>query len=400
MKKIIGLLLLSFLVIFAAVPITSSAATLPTYSITDKSNPLSGAFMKFSTYNKSTKHYYVIRSYLEKFEKQKGGTLILKKGTYSVSNTLYVPSNVTIILEDGVKIVKSNVTGTKSFGPSRSIFQLIRPSLSAKKGVYGKYGGEKNISFIGKGTAIIDLRFNNDNIAIIAGHNQNIKVENIRFQNMKSGHFIEMDATSNASIKNNVFENSVASPNKNKEAINLDTPDRETQGWSQQWSKYDKTPNRYVTIEKNIFKNLDRSVGTHKYSGGSYHDHITFRQNTIENMRNDAIRVMNWSNAVIENNVFRKITDGTRNLRGILASGALNPTFQYNHFEAVARPIQFLPWQNSGPGSNYAITYNKLTEANLEALKNNTVTNSTEDFIRINSKFNIYDDTVKVYLSR
>jgi hypothetical protein len=400
MNKIIGLIfVLVLLGISTTAPIMSSAAAKSTFTITASSQPYGGAYIKSGTYNKYTKHYYLIRSFLEKFEKQKGGTLIVKKGTYTISNTLYVPSNVTLIFENGVKIVKGNATGTKLFPPSRSIFQLIRPSYSERTGVYGKYVGEKNISFIGKGTAVIDLKFNNENIAIIAGHNQNIKIENIRFQNMKSGHFIEMDATSKANIRNNMFENSIASPNLNKEAINLDTPDRSTLGWSQKWSKYDKTPNRYVMIENNTFRNLDRSVGTHKYSGGVYHDHITLRGNKIENMRNDAIRVMNWSNAVIEKNSIIKISDNSRNLRGILASGALNPMFRNNHFEALARPMQFLPWKNVGPGSNYGITYNKMNNTHIDALKTNRVVNTTEDFIRINDKFNVYDNTVRIYLS-
>jgi hypothetical protein len=179
----------------------------------------------FNTYNKYTKHYYLLRSYLEQFEKAGGGTLILTKGTYTIPKTLYVPSNVTIRLKNGVKIVKGNKTGTKKIGPNKTLFQLVKPSISLKKGVRGKYDGEKNITFIGEEKAIIDLRFEADTIAIVAGHNRNIKIQNIQFQNLKQGHFIEMDATDTALISDNEFINSRASANQNKEAINLDTPD-------------------------------------------------------------------------------------------------------------------------------------------------------------------------------
>lgn len=51
-------------------------------------------------------------------------------------------------------------------------------------------------------------------------------------------------------------------------------------------------------------------------------------------MRQDAIRVMNWSNATIENNHFENVDPGDYNSnRGIMASGALNPTFQNNFLE-------------------------------------------------------------------
>lgn len=206
----------------------------------------------FSTYNKYTKQYYLLRSYLEQFEKAGGGTLILTKGTYTIPKTLYVPSNVTIRLKNGVKIVKGNKTGTKKIGPNKTLFQLVKPSISLKKGVRGKYDGEKNITFIGEGKAIIDLCFEADTIAIVAGHNRNIKIQNIQFQNLKQGHFIEMDATDTALISDSEFINSRASANQNKEAINLDTPDKSTKGWDHPWSKYDKTPNRNIKIINNL----------------------------------------------------------------------------------------------------------------------------------------------------
>lgn len=48
----------------------------------------------------------MIRSYLEKLEELGGETIILEAGTYSITNTLYVLSNVSLILKDGVVIKK------------------------------------------------------------------------------------------------------------------------------------------------------------------------------------------------------------------------------------------------------------------------------------------------------
>ncbi|MDN4072206.1 hypothetical protein [Fictibacillus terranigra] len=81
-----------------------------------------------------------------------------------------------------MKIVKGTKTGKSAFASAKSIFQLIRPSKSAKSGVYGGYKGEKNITFIGEGFAAIDMNYSQDGIAIIAGHNQNVRVENITLQ--------------------------------------------------------------------------------------------------------------------------------------------------------------------------------------------------------------------------
>ncbi|MEK5389650.1 hypothetical protein NSQ59_04590 [Margalitia sp. FSL K6-0131] len=41
---------------------------------------------------------------------------------------------------------------------------------------------------------------------------------------------------------------------------------------------------------------------------------------------------------------------------------------QNNIIEKAARPIQFMPWKNDGPGSQYPITYNKLSDANIQVL--------------------------------
>lgn len=380
-------------------PDSSKAAKKVTYTISSTTKPIDKTMLKYTTYNSNTKQYYLLRSYLEKLEKMGGGTLVLKKGTYTITNTLYVPSNVTILMKNGVNIVKGKKTGTSKMLAAKSIFQLIKPSKATKSGVYGKYNGEKNISFIGEGNVTIDMDYEQDGISIIMGHNRNIKVENINFKNMYSGHFIELDASQNVVIRENSFIGSRASVKSNKEAINIDTPDKTTAGWSQNWSKYDKTPNKQVTIENNIFKTLDRAIGTHKYSSGKYHEQVVIRNNVINQTRLDAIRVMNWKNSIIENNTIKNVARRSAGIRGILASGAINPIFQNNTFENVGRTIQFIAWKNDGPGDQYAITYNELTEANKQVLVTNKAINTVETIIRINKQYNEYSkNTEKIQL--
>ncbi|MBD7946041.1 right-handed parallel beta-helix repeat-containing protein [Psychrobacillus sp. FSL K6-2684] len=390
MKKL--LLILVVWSLWAIYPSNSIEAKAETYTISPNSETYNRNLMNDSNYNNDTKHYYLLRTYLERLEETGGGTLELEKGTYIVSNVLFVPSNTTIKLKDGAKIMNGSETGKSKLNADHSLFHFIRPSLGKKEGVYGGYDGEKNISIIGAGSATIDLNFEKDAIAIIAGHNQNIRIENINFQNMYSGHFIEIDATKDAVITNNKFMNSIPSTTEIKEAINIDTPDKLTNGWSSVWSKFDKTPNSNMKIENNIFYGLDRAIGTHKYSGGKYHDKIIIRNNKIEKMRQDAIRVLNWSNATIENNMFKNVAPGKYNAnRGIIASGALNPTFQSNVFIDIPRAMQFTAWKNSDSGSEYDITYNELSEDNKEALSTNTIINYVEDFIRINPTFKKFD---------
>ena len=362
------------------------------FIINPNSSTYRNNYMTNASYNDKTKQYFLIRSYLERLESLGGGTLTLEKGTHVIPTALYVPSNVTIYFNDGVKIEKGTDTDTSSFGATKSIFQFVSPSKSSIKGAYGKYDGEKNIKLIGRGNVIIDLKNYKDGIAIVAGHNKNIRIENIKFRNMYYGHFIEIDATNNATIINNEFKDSKASPNVNKEAINIDTPDKETQGWSNDWSKYDKTPNKNITIENNKFYNLDRAIGTHKYSQNKYHENIVIKNNTIDKTRNDAIRVMNWKSPIIENNLIKNVGSSDKEYRGILASGVINPLFENNTFENISRAMQFMPWKNSGPGEKYEIIYNQLSEENKKSLINNKIINVKERFIRINNVFDVFDD--------
>ncbi|HWI48009.1 MAG TPA: right-handed parallel beta-helix repeat-containing protein [Rummeliibacillus sp.] len=374
----------------------------PTYTVTTKTKTLDSKMTKFSTYNSNTKTYYMLRSYLEQLEKTGGGKLILKKGTYTVTNALYVPSNVTIQLEDGVTIVKGTDTGTEKMLPSNSIFQFIRPSKAQKEHVYGKFEGEKNIQLIGKGTATIDVNYDLKTLGIVMGHNQNITIDHVQFKNMNGGHFIELDASNHVVIKNSSFTSSLHMDEHDKEGINLDTPDLATQGFTHNWSKYDKQANNDVVITNNVFDGLDRAIGTHKYSEGSLHNNVVIRDNTILNMRSDAIRVMNWSNPIIENNTITNIGDKSNpydTTRGILLSGVSNPTIQKNTFIEVPRAMQFMVWENTGPGSEYKPIYNKLSEENKKTLQNNVITSGTENYIRINNKtYGDYTYPEKIYL--
>lgn len=396
-------LLMAILTISILIPTINIAkpiqASGKVYKITTKTKPCDTS-AKYSTYNKYTKHYYTLLSYLKKLEKEGGGTLELSKGTYTISNTLYVPSNVTIKLKDGVKIVKGKKSGTSKFTASKSIFQFCGYSKSSKKGVYKKYNGESNISIIGEGSAVIDMKYDKDAVGIMMCHNRNIKIKGITFQNMYGGHFIEMDASDNVSIENSTFKNHKDSTNNNKEAINLDTPDKNTNGFHADWSSYDKTPNKNVTIVNCTFKDLERSIGTHKYSQNKLHTNVKIINNKMISNDQDAIRVMNWEEPIIKGNTITNVGDKKAGLRAILISGVINPQISGNVFEEVSRPIQIIPWRNTGDGKEYDIIYNSISDACLEIMKDNILIDGDEDFIRYSKEYNEYKlNTEKIPLN-
>ncbi|MBH1940447.1 right-handed parallel beta-helix repeat-containing protein [Mobilitalea sibirica] len=369
------------------------------FVIEPSSEPFQNYFTNYSTYNKNTKQYYVIRSYLEQLERIGGGTLTLNAGTYLICNVLYVPSDVTINFEDGVIIKKTEETGIDELESSLSIFQLAAPSKSKTEGAYGGYEGESNIHFIGKGTVIIDLNFIRDAIGIVLGHNQNVSITGITFQNMQSGHFIEVDASSNVTIEDNRFKYHKPSGTGIKEAINIDTPDKNTAGFNAVWSNYDRTPNKDIVIKDNYFEDLERAIGTHKYSEGKYHENVQILHNVITNTVSDAIRIINWDRPVIKENEITMVANGVGNDRAILASGLKDPVITENLFSDVARPIQIMPWKNNEEGSQYAVTYNEISSDNIRLMQKNYVQRVTEPFIRMNKSYNVFDyNTDRYYI--
>ena len=72
---------------------------------------------------KYTKHYLGLNAFLDKMEKAGGGTLTIKKGTYYISNAIYVPSNTKVVFENGVVFKKINKTGT-NYKASGSMWQI------------------------------------------------------------------------------------------------------------------------------------------------------------------------------------------------------------------------------------------------------------------------------------
>ena len=368
------------------------------FTINPSSEPFQNTFKNYSTYNSSSKQYYVLRSYLEQLEKVGGGTLTLSAGTYEICNTLYVASNITIYLKDGAIIRKSEATGTTALDSSSSLFQLAAPSKSKIVGGYSGYSGEHDIQFLGEGKATIDLNYVSGAIGLILVHNSNITISGITFTNMQGGHFIELDASKSVVVEKNTFAGHKPSQTGIKEAINIDTPDRSTEGLHVDWTSYDCTPDLDVIIRNNNFKDLERAIGTHKYSGGKYHENIQILNNIIENTDSDAIRIINWKTPTITGNSISNVNSGMGTERAVLASGVIHPVIRDNTFTNSARPIQLMPWKNTGPGSQYEITYNEVNTSDLDQMLKNNLVRVGETFIRVNQIYGIYDsNTLKYY---
>lgn len=106
----------------------------------------------------------------------------MKKGQYTVSNVLSIPSNTMIKLQNGAIVKKGKTTGRATFKPSQTFFQLVPLSKVNKKSEYKKYNGAKNIKIISTGKAVIDLNNSVKTPAILMAYAQNITISGIEFK--------------------------------------------------------------------------------------------------------------------------------------------------------------------------------------------------------------------------
>lgn len=375
---IAALMLGAFAVIDTSVDVGDSAVyAAKTYKVKPKSKA-SRKYCNSKKYTKQTRIYFAIRERLEKLQKSGGGTLVFKKGTYVLTNALYVPSNVKIVFENGVVIKKGKKTGVKGWKASTSLFQLIKPSKSKKKNVYGKYNSSSNVTFEGIGNVVIDLRYYKKNHGIMAAHNNHLTIRNITFKNSNAGHFIELNSNANTLIENCKFIGSKG--DVIKEAINLDTPDKSTGGWSQKWSKFDKTPCTNVRINACYFANMGHAIGTHKYSYGYPHTNIQITNCTIVGTRGEeGIRMQNWVNPVIANNTISG-NNSSGNLQGIIGRGVSYPTITNNRISGFRKYAIFLRdgW-NNGKGNKYPHIYTYVSDANRDSFSTNVVTSGPRE---------------------
>ncbi len=233
-----------------------------TVTITPETEPYNGKYMDSSTYNDKTRSMYTIRSYMTKFEKEGGGTIILSAGDYPMVNGAFVPSNVTIQLADGATIYKTWDTGTEELSYTVSVFSVINPSIvtaaKSEQAAYAAgyavdyrkkykeehpkataieideavrkatnsavensgyqfpsgakaYNGAKNVVVKGArgGNSVIDHKGKFYTFGVQTGHAQNVTVQDIHFKNMDGNHFIELNSSKNVLVQRCTFTDDV-----------------------------------------------------------------------------------------------------------------------------------------------------------------------------------------------
>lgn len=335
------------------------------FNINPNTLPINGNYLSYVG-DDSIRSYYLIRSYLELFEKMGGGYLYLDAGTYVIPWTLPIPSNTTIEFSPNAYVSKI----LKSSYKLGTLFELCEPSKMNTKGAYNLHNGVHDVNIIGNG-ATIDMNCVSTfrQYGITMCHNKNVQISNLNFINLVDGHFFEIDATENVSVTNCTFKNQVTLDiNSSSECINIDTPDKKTEGFVYPWTAYDCTPNENLTISNCTFSNVQRGIGSHQYSGGKYHNNINITSNYFENCRDTAVSMVNWTNV---NFTYNYINGSGRDVNGnnlldektraLIVSGCSKANISNNVFRNCYEAMRFYPKKNASHLDSYPATYNDFS---------------------------------------
>lgn len=147
----------------------------------------------------------MLQSYLERLSVT-GGTLKIKKGTYQIPGTLYIPSNVKIECRNGVQLKKTTATGTKKFSGTKFMFQIISEQKGKTEQTVGKYTGSQNVTIQGIGKVTLDLGKVSGATAIYAGHASGLDIKGIQFKNKKGGSYIWIEGSQNVTVSSCTFD--------------------------------------------------------------------------------------------------------------------------------------------------------------------------------------------------
>lgn len=280
------------------------------FTISKSTQPCDSKYRKLPSYNSKTKNYYTIKSYLEKLQSKGGGTLVLKKGTYKVCSTLVVPSNVTIQLKNGVKIQKTNVTGSSALKASKTLFQLADPKAK-------NYKGTKKVTFKGSGKVTIDLGQVNGAVGIDMGHNYNVTVSKLKFKGKKGGTYVNIAGSKRVKVENCSFENGAEkSGDSYKAAITINS--------------ISAVPCENVKITSNTFKDLENGIASTKYKKTAYSTKVSIKKNTFTNMSETAIKGKMWDNPVITSNTMKRNDDTNDTSSAVQLYSAKDPDVYKN----------------------------------------------------------------------
>lgn len=360
-----------------------------TYTVGPKTVPCSSTYRKKPYYNKKTKQYFMLQSYLERLSKT-GGTLKLKKGTYKIPGTLFVPSNIKIQCKNGVKLKKTTVTGTKKWKATKYMFQMIAEAKANTKQSTGKYAASRNVTIQGSGKVTVDMGKVKEATAVYAGHANGLVIKGIRFKNKKGGSYVWIEGSKNVQINGCTFDRGTdLSGMKNRMAIRLETINKTTNDFDGKWSKPDNTKNSKIRIQNNTFNNPDVGIGTTKSvviqkentAKEYYQTGISVTGNTFTNTKKAALYAVLWKKPEFKKNTVKITKDNSRTSAAIYGYGVSEPSVTSNTIQGCKYAACFDAAKNTGKGKKFPSVISVISSGSISKLSANTVANLSHYYV-------------------
>ena len=331
----------------------------------------------------------MLQSYLDRLSST-GGTLKLKKGTYSIPGTLYVPSNVKIECKNGVKLKKTTATGTKKFKATKFMFQTVSEQKAKTKQTVGKYTASQNVSIQGSGTVTIDMGKVSGGTAVYAGHASGLTIKGIRFKNKKGGSYVWIEGSQNVTVTGCTFVRGTDRFGlKNRMDIRLETINKTTNDFSGKWSKLDNTKNKKIQIQNNTFTKPDIGIGTTKsvvvktstktteYNQTS----ISITGNTFTNTKKAAVYAVLWKKPTIKSNTIKLTAGNARTSAALYGYGVNEPSVTANKISGCKYAAIFDQAQNSGKGKRFPAVLSVVGTSSMNKLSSNTVSDLSHYYV-------------------
>lgn len=392
---IAGMIAMLFLGVGFSSP--EASAKKRTFTVNPKTIPCSITYRQKPYYNKKTKQYYMLQSYLDRLSKT-GGTLRLKKGTYKIPGTLYVPSNVTIDCKNGVKLKKTTAAGTKKLKATKYMFQMVSESKAKGKQSVGKYTASKSAAIQGTGTVTVDMGKISGATAVYAGHASGIRIKGIKFRNKKGGSYIWIEGSQNVTISSCIFQQGTSQSGlKNRMAVRLETANGTTSDFSGKWSKSDNTKNKNITIQNNTFTKPDIGVGTTKSvvvkSGSKTTEYaqreIKITGNTFTNTKKAAVYAVLWKKPSLQNNIIKITGKNSRTSAALYGYGVTDPGITGNKISGCRYAAVFDTAKNTGKGKKFPAVSSVLGTASVNKLTSSNTVADLSHYYVTNGKIRI-----------
>lgn len=308
------------------------------YTVSPSTAPYNNAWVNTSYYNSDTKYYYLLRSYLDEMAEQ-GGTLILQAGTYDIPYTLFVPSNVTIRLSDGVVINKTADVGNAPSAAANILFAFADSADASEGSLVKGYAGVHDSSVIGEGTVRLNTSCAGTTMFLL-GHNSDIEISNLAIT-LEDGtsYGVKVYGSENVTISNCT----VTSTKNAVTPVLVESAGGTCTSAPAKWCSLDGTISRNLRIEDCFFSGTQYGIYNRYYVSGKYFSGFSVNNTVFSGITKEAVQLRNDSATSIRNCTFENIAEGAAesSYTAVHFYGSKNPVITGNTFDRVPMAVIF-----------------------------------------------------------